>query len=594
MAKQIELPNLHLPEQQKPDKSSFDIRPAKLEQWVESLPMGNVGETARQVYQALRELNRLKHPWSDRLNFLETLRAPLNFVLLELNRRFVGVVFPLSEKVSQQAKLSQALCREVALGYTEVAAAQIDKSFLNRDKKALRTAIHRATTYLSHVLLTGYQTYAPQPEGVWQQLHGLYLHAEEMGVLRDPVSDPLHTEHEKTSISRIYKRILMLAMASPYRLRQGEAVNVFKALGRWSAHAEVLPYDSPHAQDALFVIHLDSDDEPDYRAFDLRDCDNSLCRLVTTQQLAKEVSRELEHSHNHQLHDALKGFNLSPDLLQRLAGAWALQPHRGSHRTNIRAKVEVVAGLTFIHHVLDNGHSHLDAHVAHYESHAVKAVAAKAKRPKVKDAWKLFNPTEVPEKYLHHSTPPPAEPVAEPEEEQISATIHTWEVRNESSGGFRLAIPNDNSAQIQVGELFALRSPNQPNKWVVGVARWLRHNTQGELELGVHVIAPSATALAAKHSAKQAEPQRALLLPAMPKLKQDATVILPVKLFKSGDMVVIGSDTGQTEVELGDIKEQSGSFVRYAFSQHDESQRDPATTENTTDNDEFEQLWSEL
>ncbi|MDH5778845.1 MAG: molecular chaperone, partial [Gammaproteobacteria bacterium] len=65
---------LDLPAREKPDKSAFDIRPRKLEAWIGNLPRANLGETARQVYKAIKETNHLSFNHTDRAHFLELMR----------------------------------------------------------------------------------------------------------------------------------------------------------------------------------------------------------------------------------------------------------------------------------------------------------------------------------------------------------------------------------------------------------------------------------------------------------------------------------------------------------------------------------------
>ena len=56
-----------------PDKQSLsfcEASPRDLKKWVDGLPKANIGETARQLYQALVELNQLLTPSENRLQLL--------------------------------------------------------------------------------------------------------------------------------------------------------------------------------------------------------------------------------------------------------------------------------------------------------------------------------------------------------------------------------------------------------------------------------------------------------------------------------------------------------------------------------------------
>ena len=108
---------LSIAERHRPTKESFDFRSASVEQWVETLPVGNVGETARLVYGALHDVNRLDISWKERQRFLEQLRAPISYVQESLVKRYTGMSFPLPPKTQRIAALAQTLYLEMALGY---------------------------------------------------------------------------------------------------------------------------------------------------------------------------------------------------------------------------------------------------------------------------------------------------------------------------------------------------------------------------------------------------------------------------------------------------------------------------------------------
>jgi len=50
--------DIEIPERSKAGKTSFNIRPKKVEQWLEDLPRANLGETARLLYDALLDVNQ--------------------------------------------------------------------------------------------------------------------------------------------------------------------------------------------------------------------------------------------------------------------------------------------------------------------------------------------------------------------------------------------------------------------------------------------------------------------------------------------------------------------------------------------------------
>ena len=65
---------LRVPTPSKQSLSFCDGSPRDLKRWIAGLPKANIGETARQLYQSLVELNQFLTPSENRLQLLELLR----------------------------------------------------------------------------------------------------------------------------------------------------------------------------------------------------------------------------------------------------------------------------------------------------------------------------------------------------------------------------------------------------------------------------------------------------------------------------------------------------------------------------------------
>ncbi len=574
---------LQLPEQGKPAKGAFDIRPKRVEEWVQSLPTGDVGETARRVYQTLHEVNRLRHAPTDRFHFMELLREPIAYVEGALGKRFIGVSFPLPNKTRQVAKLAQALLMEMALGYKFIAEETRSTNVLLRDKQLLMTSIHRAIRYLSQALLTNYQLYAPHPAGSWRELHLLYLCAEQLKLHTTPLKDSWNAKLPESSIARGYKQMLMLALASPYRLRQGEAEAIYHALGRWAAHTDIIPFNHPKAEAALFVVHMDSDSEPDYHAFDHRHCDSDACRMVETHQLSHLLRDELHYLVEHKVKPE---HGLSNDLLHRLILAWGVAPKRDFNRSERQGTIEVVIGISSLHQALAAayGKASVSAHRSHFESKSVPMLNSRAA-----DIWgKIFDqelPSMKEQREAEENTPPP------------TYSSQHWLVHNESAGGYRLGLEDKPDSQVQVGELLGLHTnTSDPLSWAVGAVRWIRQSEQRKgLELGVQILSPSALPVEMTSPKHPGEPQRGLLLPELELIKQRASIVTPTLLFEHGDEVSLHNSGHTTDIILGQLKQESGLFNQFHFTvKHKKEASSVSASNKPLMHDDFDALWKEL
>jgi hypothetical protein len=570
---------LTIAERTTPTSASFNYRSSAMEQWVLDLPLGNVGAMSKLLYSALREVNRLAISWRDRQRFLELLRQPVEYVQQQLQQRYTGVSFPLPPKTQQIAELSKALSGEMALGYKTAIEEMLASSFLSRDNKALIELIHRTVHYHSCALLTSYKTYSAHPEDCWFELHMLYLHAEHKGVHTKQINDKENKALPKSSIARLYKQILLLALASPYRMRQGEAQAVYHALARWAGHAHIIPYNDPSAAEALFVVHLDSDDSPDFQAFNHRDCNTELCRLVDTRQLSHVLQEELEYLKT-------KGKNeegVSAELLYRLIRSWGIAPKRSFSRNDKDASLEVVVGLSSLHRALatELGDESQLREKAQYQSKAVAGVS----QPTSKDIWNIFSKDKLGYQYENYKKQ------TEPKPEKVPEKVvrQYWQIRNESAGGYRLAIEQNDGAKVQVGELLGLRHRYSEQPCEAGVIRWMRQPADGGLELGVQVLAPQVIPVMlrnTKRDGKAVEFQPALLLPEVATLGLPATLLTPILLFEVGMELQLHHPEQDIRLVLSERGQQTGSFSQYRFETKKEVQQQVTTKKQLTESRE--------
>ena len=89
---------------------------ADMEAWVATLPIMNVGETAKRLYQTLQELTRLKTSEENRYELLEVLRAPVYTILQALAKHYLNQSVLLPERASEPEAPCGVECRKKVLG----------------------------------------------------------------------------------------------------------------------------------------------------------------------------------------------------------------------------------------------------------------------------------------------------------------------------------------------------------------------------------------------------------------------------------------------------------------------------------------------
>ena len=573
MAKGKSQIGLTIAERAKPTGASFNYRSSAVEQWVEDLPLGNVGAMSKLLYSTLREVNRLTIGWRERQRFLELLRSPVEYVQEQLQARYCGIPFPLPPKARQVAELSRALAGEMALGYKTAIEEMLASSFLSRDNKALTVLIHRAIFYLSCSLLTSYRTYAPHSENNWFELHLLFLHAEHKNIHTNPVVDEENEALPKSSIARLYKQVLLLALASPYRMRQGEAKAVFRALARWAGHAHIIPYNDPSAAEALFVVHMDSDEAPDFRAFDHRDCNTELCRMVDTRQLSHVLQEEFGYLKKNGANEE----GISAELLYRLIRSWGIAPKRSFTRNDKDATLDVVVGLSTLHRALaSNAGDEQQLHSkAEYQTKSVVGVS----QPTSKDIWNIFSKEKLGQQYQNYQKLKESEGQQE-HETPLSTEVprQYWQIRNESAGGYRLAIEQNKAAKVQIGELIGLHHRHADAPCEAGVIRWMRQPAEGGLEVGVQVLAPQIVPVMLRKTGaegKAAKFQPALMLPEVENIGLPATLLTPTMLFKTDMELQLHHPEQDIRIVLCERIQETGSFTQFRYRTKSETPHPP-------------------
>jgi len=601
---------LSVPNRTAPKSGSFDSNPASVRKWIDALPMANIGATTRLLFEALTDLNHQDIAAQQRFKTLELLYRPVRYVTERMKKHFVGQPLPPSPSSLKIAKLSREISHAFATGYKVLVMEQI-AGIGRKDRKLLVSSLHRAIKQLSAVLLKAYQVYEPYPDSVWLEVHSLYRYAENNRLHKTRVAEEQAPGKKSSTITDIYKQILLLALACPYRLRHSEAEDIYQALEEWAPYATL--QEVGEFTEALFATNLDSDQPPSYLV--LRDA-NENCRtlrVLTTRKLAEQLRKELAEKrdtgpghHRHQVKNS---------TLRRLMLAWGVMPKRRFSRVKDQSQVVVAMGLSSIHYFVSGEVAFNDASVTHdchselgTDRHAkplsdqrarFDAKVTREREGKQPDVWEMD--------YRLEGVSPPSsveEAVARAAVGMQIDTSHctqSWKMVNVSAGGYCLLWDNPEMTRAQVGELLGIREESDPDTfhWRLGVIRWLKYNDKRGLDLGVQMLSPGAVGIAARRDKKGRDRKenytRGLLLPEIASLQQPATLLLPSPPFKPGDTAIANCHGRDVRVRLTKLVENTGSFAQFQFTSLGEvSQpqvKKPARVPRSTD---FDDVWELL
>ena len=338
------------------------LRVKTLKQWLLELPTANNIKAAQQFIEQVDTINQSRYPVHDRVQLLDTLRPTARQLLLSLKQHTKKAIIPLGRRGLEDYHLSQQLLEVMASGYKIILSDLIAlNSRKEHNELQLREAIYIVIQYLSRQLVEAYLVYAPEPKGVWHELHQLYLYSEQRGInalpLDDPYPDfslPMHY-----TIDLAYKRILMLALVEPRHMIQGEADDIFYLVSAWTGACHLLPLDSSPLE-GEYAVDMASDKPPRFASRD-KTWDAVNARIIelsgVKQRLEVQLQRFLRTSLDSIDHNGQQSLveRRQRDMLLRLTEAWNGAPARGTDRHHIRSQVQLATGLSASHYYLSSG-----------------------------------------------------------------------------------------------------------------------------------------------------------------------------------------------------------------------------------------------
>ena len=148
----------------------------------------------------------------------------------------------LNQNTAKAISLGQALLRQLFEGYRLTLfqlGQSLEKSALYQNHDTVRViaqSIVNAGSLLARIQLNSLSHYLQQPTFFWHQLHSLYLLSEQLGTATTELPNNLGS---KTSIAKLYIKILLFSCTRPHHFSRHELRTVYTQLDFWSSYAEL-------------------------------------------------------------------------------------------------------------------------------------------------------------------------------------------------------------------------------------------------------------------------------------------------------------------------------------------------------------------
>ena len=428
----------------------LEVRPKQVRAWLESLPLAQVPDTARKVAAHAAALNRCKMDNDDRIQVLESYRAVTTVLFDELDAVYSKATVPLGAKAREALGLARDLAGHVAVGYRIAIAERGGKLF--GAKKQLPLLMLRAMEHYAALLRSAYKSYTPVPEGLWREIHQLYLEAE-----REKVASEIVDPDTKEAIVNVYVEALLLALTDPYRLSPGEADKICAQIR--SARAPVtLGQARPATRSGgHFLVPCDTDKPPKPALSANDDTGGPNWRLLDCNPIVEKVRMRLNAIETGNV-SATTRSAASPELvalLRKLVTLWGDPPKRAFRRNPSEGTVAICVGMK-----------------------AVSQFIAMEPKDPAADQSVLKRGITV--------------PLQRPDFSELAETpVFEYDIVNQSEGGLKVRRTGATPQALAVGEVVGIKQSHRP-RWTIAVVRWITVFEEGGMEFGVQFLAPNA------------------------------------------------------------------------------------------------------
>lgn len=504
--------DLHTPKPEQALQQTPEKRPAVTAERLKQLSDIHPEEAAQTLLAELGRLNRAE--LDDELRSkLTLLYEPVVGKLIEaLAATLPENGTPQSTVHRQAANLAHELAIELAYAWKLVYLGVDQRRSLFGVAKARQNALTHLLAALSGQICTSYRTYTTPPLHSWQELHQVHEAIRQEAAARDSVPTPSEA---------VYKRVLLLALADPFRFTRPEIEVTLAYLDKFS-HLARLENGGKDSK-SLFPINIDADAPPGQETVSVTPSSLTLDTHASCKHLRSLIVKL-------KTGEAFRDIGL-PETPQRINGLHLLSRLHQTWRGNLKRAfnryepvptyVEVISGIPAIHRRFD----------------------AKNR--------------------------PAAEPGSSPGAQNTASGLADqglparWRVVNDSACGLSISAPAREVAQVRMGNPIALRQENTEDaSWMLGVIRWGKMSKGQIVVAGVEKLSPNASSVVLRFLKGEASNigQPALLIPANPALQTDERVLLPQGLYQRGRIADMWHGGEKRRVGLGSLIEQTQFF----------------------------------
>jgi hypothetical protein len=505
----------------------LEIRPKQVKAWIDALPLAQTIEASKKLSVHLAALNRSKFDLDDRLQILEIYHPVVAVLLEELDAIYGKAAIPMVPRAREALALARDLASGLATAYRIAISEKAGKLISFGAKKQLPLLIVRAMEYLATALRASYKSYTPAPQGIWREVHHLYLYAEQQGVSRE-----IGDAESKATVFDVYTETLLLSLTDPYRLAQGEADKVLAQIRTVRGLATLGKARPETRAGGHFLIPCDTDKPPKPLLSASDDTGGPNWLLLDANPVVDKLRQRKQAMDSGNV-SATMSRMVGPDvlaLIAKLLVLWGDPPRRSSRRNPMETTVAICVGIKAIGHFVS------------MEPKLDPEAEAKALR----------------EGITMPLTPLPTDDASR------AVPVFEWDVVNQSAGGMKVRRAGP-AQPIAVGEAVGIKLVAR-SRWTLGVVRWLTIFDEGGMEFGVQFLSPLGRMVSVTPTLTSVEAKLALLLPDADDPSLPEALLTPPNTFADLREYELEDDGVVTCVRATSLIEKTGRFELFHVS----------------------------
>lgn len=522
-----------------------------LSDWISTLSIMQLGDTALLVMTALHEVSELHCSETLRFDLIQTLHPVIENVLVSLEKNFLNQGLFHSDRDEHIIELTTRLRIYFTALYIDItrrSEQQISQNqlsffqfFKRRNLKTARTlSTYYALEQLSRLLVQQNMLYQRSMSHQWLMTHYLYDMALKNQENSININQLQGTNHSIKNIDQAYAQVLLLEIFNTNQIRPAEIHALYQCSFDWAQLVQILPHETITTR---YVIDNKKDLPPIFNLKQAEDIKPNI--YISTQSLLEHINLTIQKDNQYLSRNEKN--HLSTTLKFHVQNVLGSSSERQYERYEYSAQLHICFSLHTAHFYLSNAQTFIETLKlkSHYDLKSNSNLHASMVSEESNSIQKQMIALDRKAKQSYQT-----------------------QVLDISKNGYRILWSTTEAPQnLRTGEFILLRE-KPTDAWKGGVIRWMKQAQNKSYELGLEVLSEKFYPCAVKTSADRLNNNYhpSFLMEVETDNETANAIILPnLALFKEQQAIYIRIDDYDIKVYLNKTLLITQSFIQYNF-----------------------------